>query len=382
MASGPEIFVIAGEPSADRHAAMLGEALQRRGEVTLSGVGQSCMRDTGFDLLFDSAGWSGIGVVESLKRVTKLIVRKNQIVRHLMANPPDLLVPVDFGAFNVRLARSLRGRSAWPILYYFPPRSWSRDANYEGLAGLVDAVATPFEWSQGLLQEAGIRAQWVGHPVIDRIAVAGPEGKRRLRQRLGMPPEDTMIGLLPGSRPTEIRCNGPKMLEAARLIAAEIGAVSFLLSRAPAIPERTLRTQAEREGLGERTTVLEGVPEIVQAADLVITSSGTATLESAAAVCPMVIVYRGTALMSLEKRLRRFNIDFVGMPNIIAGEQVVPELIDHDALGPKIARAALDLLTDENQMAAMRRRLHGIRERLGAPGVSERVAAMAFDMIG
>ena len=382
MASRPEVFVIAGEPSADQHAAMLGEALLRQGDAALSGVGQSCMRKRGFDLLFDSATWSGIGVVESFKRVPKLVVRKNQLMRHLLAHPPDLLVLVDFGAFNVRVARSLRELRDWPILYYFPPRSWSRNANYEGLVGLVDRVATPFEWSEKLLRDAGIEAEWVGHPVIDRIAVSGSETRRQMRESLGISAEDTVIGLLPGSRPTEIRCNGPQMLAAARIISREIEDVSFLLSRAPVIPEETIQAQVVSHGLEGRTRMLEGVQEIVGAADLVITSSGTATLETAAATCPMVIVYRGTALMSLEKWLRRFNIDFIGMPNIVAGEQVVPELIDRDALAPRIAHAALELLSSPAQMNAMRERLSGVRARLGQPGVSERVAAMAFDMIG
>lgn len=382
MDSGPEVFVIAGEPSGDHHAAMLGEALMRRGGVTLAGVGQSRMRETGFELLFDSTGWSGIGVVESLKRVPRLIARKAQLVRHLLERSPDLLVLVDFGAFNVRLARSLRERLEAPILYYFPPRSWSRSADYRGLAGLFDRVATPFEWSEKLLRDAGLQAEWVGHPVVDRIKAADPVRKRRLREGFGIAGDDLVIGLLPGSRPTEIRCNGPQMLGAARSIAREIDSASFLLSRAPAIAEETLRAQIFRHELQSRTSVAEGVSEIVEAADFVITSCGTATLETAAAVCPMVIVYRGTALMSLEKRLRRFNPTFVGMPNIIAGEAIVPELIDQDALAPKIAQTALDLLTDKAKNDAMRERLVSVREKLGSPGVSDRVAGMLFDMIG
>lgn len=381
MRSEPEIFVIAGEPSADQHAAMLGEALRRQGPVRLTGIGQSRMRDAGFNLLFDSSGWSGIGVVESLKRVPKLIARKRQLVRHLRANPPDLLVLMDFGAFNVRVARALKEQRSWPMLYYFPPRSWSRSASYHGLTGLVERVATPFEWSAEQLREAGIEAEWVGHPVVDRIAVAQPQTRREMRDALGLGHDDLVIGLLPGSRATEIRCNGPQMLGAARIIAQKSESVSFVLSRAPSVSEAALRSQTARHGLQRQTTVAEGVPEIVQASDLVISSAGTATLETAAAACPMIIVYRGTALMSLEKWLRRFAPPFVGMPNIIAGEEVVPELIDHDAVTRKIADAALRLLEDPARMSDMRERLLGVREMLGSEGVSDRVASMAFDMI-
>ncbi len=381
MATRPEVFVVAGEPSADQHAAMLGEALCRHGDVKLAGVGQSRMREAGFDLLFDSSGWSGIGVVEALKRLPKLVVRMRQLTGHLRRTRPELLVLVDFGAFNVRLARRLRARDGQCILYYFPPRSWSRSANYESLAGLVDRVATPFEWSQVRLREAGVEAQWVGHPVVDRITPAAPEIKRRLRKRLDADPDRVTVGLLPGSRMTEIRCNGPQMLEAARMMVEEIEEVSFLLSRAPSIAEDVLWRQVARWGLEDRTTMVDGVQEIVRAADLVVTSSGTATLEAAAAACPMVIIYRGTLLMALERRLRRPDFDFVGMPNIVAGEEVVPELIDENAHAPKIARAALEMLTDDDRMKAIRDRLRRIRESLGSPGVSDRVATMALEMI-
>lgn len=380
MGEVPQIFVVAGEPSADKHGAMLGTALLDAAEVRLAGVGQTRMREAGFDLLFDSAGWSGIGVIESLKRVPLLFVRMRMLTRHLTDAPPDLLVLIDFGAFNVRLARSLREATHFPILYYFPPRSWSRRANYSGLAGLVDRVATPFPWSERRLHEAGIDATWVGHPVIDRIQPPSSEDLRALRAKLQVAQARRVVGLLPGSRETEIRCNGPAMLRAAEQIAREIPDTTFLLSVAPGVRREPLEEQVARFGLAERAVLVEGLTEIVRTSDFVIASSGTATLETAAAGCPMVIVYKGTWLMGLEKRLRRFAVPFVGLPNIIAGEEIVPELIHHDANAKKIAAASLDLLTDDEAMAAMRDRLCAVRAQLGERGVSERVAEMALSM--
>ncbi|MBD3292503.1 MAG: hypothetical protein GF393_06235, partial [Armatimonadia bacterium] len=321
MGEVPQVFVIAGEPSADKHGAMLGEALSRAANVRLAGVGQTRMRDAGFDLIFDSSGWSGIGVVESLKRVPLLFVRMQMLTRHLTDTPPDLLVLIDFGAFNVRLARSIRDQVDCPVLYYFPPRSWSREADYTGLAGLVDRVATPFPWSERRLHEADIDAAWVGHPVIDRIDPPSTEERRSLRAKLRVASDNPVVGLLPGSRRTEIRCNGPEMLGAAEMIAREIPDAAFLLSRAPGVSKDRLELLVARLGLTERTVLVEGLTEIVQASDFVIAASGTATLETAAAGCPMVIVYRGTWLMGLEKRLRHFALPFVGLPNIIAGEE-------------------------------------------------------------
>ncbi|MEA3402018.1 MAG: hypothetical protein U9R79_12345 [Armatimonadota bacterium] len=378
----PQVFVVAGEPSADQHAAMLGEALRRRRQVGLLGVGQRRMREAGFELRFDSTGWSGIGVVESLRRVPMLLVRMRQLTAHLVSLRPDLLVLMDFGAFNVRLARRLRGELPGPILYYFPPRSWSLDADYHSLTGLVDRVATPFQWSEGRLREAGINARWVGHPVVDRIEPAHAEERAHLRQSLGLRPEVPVVGMLPGSRPAEARCNGAVMLGAAKRIAREVPEVGLVLSVAPSIPRRLLERQVRRAGLADRVLLLEGVTEIVRAADVVVSSAGTATLEAAAALCPMVIIYRGTWLMRLERLLRRFRVDHVGMPNIVAGERIVPELVGRQARPGSTAEAVLELLGDERRREAVVQGLARVRHRLGEPGVSDRVAAMAFEMMG
>lgn len=382
MQKVPEIFVVAGEPSADRHAALLGEALRRSTDVSLRGIGQSRMSAAGYELLFDSSGWSGIGVVESLRRVPKLLGNMRTAARHLLSRPPDLLVLVDFGAFNVRLARRLRPQFDCPILYYFQPGSWSRRADYTRLSGLVDHVASPFSWSTELLQRAGVEATWVGHPVLDRIAPPGAIERAELRSSFGLNDDNTIIGLLPGSRATELRCNGPQMLAAAATICSRIPNTHILLSAASNQAERRLREMVRRAGLQERVTLVPGVAKIARAADLAIVSSGTATLEVAAAICPMIVVYVGTSLMSLEKRIRRFSIPHIGMPNIVAGEEVVPELVDRDARGPTIARVAIDLLTDDAAIETMRERLLQVREELGTPGVSDRVAALALDMIG
>ncbi len=381
MDTAPRIFVVAGEPSADQHAAMLGEALCRLRPVVLEGVGQEQMARVGFDLAYDSTGWSGIGVVESLRRVPMLWRRMGALVRRLLDDPPDLLVPIDFGAFNVRLARRLKRRGGPAILYYFPPRSWSRDASYESMAGIVDAAATPFQWSEQRLREAGIRARWVGHPVVDRIAPPTDVERRTLREELGLDENAPVIGLLPGSRRTEVICNGRQMLEAVRIIGEQIPGTQVLLSRAVGIRAETIDALIRRAGLEARVVLLDGVARIVQAADIVISSAGTATLEAAAALCPMTIVYRGTWLMHIEKLVRRFNVELVGMPNIIAGREIVPELIDEHATADRIAREAIKLLTDEALQRQQVEALSAVRESLGEPGVSQRVAEMALNMI-
>ena len=379
VAKGPVVFVVAGEASGDQHAAMLGEALAERSPVRLVGVGQERMRQAGFELILDSTGWSAITFTQALKLIPKLFVKAKQIRGWIVRNRPDLVVLVDFGAFNVRLARQIKPGSDLKVLYYFPPRSWSRSARgYERIAHLVDRVATPFPWSAELLGEAGIDATWVGHPVIDRIAPLDDAGP--LRAQLGLRPDAPVIGILPGSRPTEIRCNGPQALGAAKIIREELPDAEILLSLAPGARAEVLERQARRAGLPD-VRIARGTRDIVRAADLVITSSGTATLEAAAAGCPMVAFYRGTALMRLELRLRRRHFTHIAMPNIIADRRVMPEFVDDQATAPALAEAALSLLQEPDQLERMRDELLTVRDALGEPGVSGRVAEIGLEML-
>ncbi len=376
----PTIFIVAGEASGDQHGAMLAQALLERAEVSLAGVGQQRMRQAGVELLFDSTGWSAIGVMEALRRVPKLLLRARQMIRWLSQHPPDLVVLVDFGAFNVRLGHQLKKKQDVPILYYFPPRSWSRSARgFESLARIADRVATPFPWSAELLRASGIDATWVGHPVVDRISP--PDDRGPVRAKLGLDPHAPVVGILPGSRPAEIGLIAPLSLGAAKIVRRALPDAQFVISVAPTIKPKALEAQVRRAGLGG-VRLAPGTSDIVRAADLAISCCGTATLEATAAGCPMVVVYRGTALMRLEYLLRPPKLEHVAMPNIIAERRVVPELLDREATPAAVAEAALSLLGDPDRLAQTRRELLEVRGTLGPPEVSGRVAEIALEMTG
>ncbi len=380
MAERPTVFFVAGEPSSDQHAAMLGEAIAVRRPVNLVGVGQQAMRQAGFDLLFDSADWSGIGLGESLKRAPHVYRRGLQVCDWIARHQPDLLVLVDFGAFNVRVARTVRKRGRVPTLYYFPPKSWSRRASgYGRLAGVIDRWATPFQWSAEILQSEGLDATWVGHPVVDRISPADDRGA--LRKRLGLDPDATIIGIMPGSRSFEVGCNGPTQLGAARIIGEHIANTQTLISVAPGIGRERIERLVKRGG-PEDVRLLAGTADIALASDIVITTCGTATLEVAAAACPMILTYRGTFLMNLENVFRRFDRTMVGLPNILADRIIVPEILGTNATPENVATEALDILTDRERRDRMRRDLLEVRSRLGEPGVSDRAADIAIEMLG
>lgn len=365
---------MAGEPSGDLHSALLAAELLQRGSFHLTGAGGPRMRAAGVQTDLDSSTWGAIGVPEALSKLPLLYRQKGRLLRLLCQRRPALLVLVDFGAFNVRFARAVRKLPFHqPIMYYFPPSSWDQtERDRSPLAALTDVVATPFSWSERLLRQDGINAHFIGHPVVDRVKPVAD--KASYRQSLGLPPARRYVGLLPGSRKVERALLGPQMLQAARLL-SQTDDYHFLWSPSPVHASAPDRIPADLIG---KVTVCNESVEIFQASDLILTSFGTSTLEAAAAETPMLTMYRGTWAMRLQYRLMRFNTPYYAMPNIIAREELVPELIQDEASGPRLAQRVHELFTDASALDGMRTGLARVREQLGPPGAAGRAAELAI----
>lgn len=377
MKATPEIFIVVGEPSGDLHASLLVEELQARREVSISAVGGPRLKAVGADIVVDAGDWGAIGVADVLRRVPAYYAAMRKVVRRLVARPPDLLLLVDFSAFNMRLLRRLGPQRRPRCLYFFPPASWRRkDGDWSSLARLTDCVATPFAWSEQILRKHGVNAHFVGHPVIDRVRPA--EDVAELRRELGVPEDALCVGLLPGSRRVERRLLGPVMLQAAELLADRYRSLHVLFSPPPTTAGgRDERLNLQR--LEGRLTAVEDSTKIMQAADFIITAFGTATLEAAVALCPMISLYRGTPAMWLQWHLARPDTPYYAMPNIIANDLIVPELIqprDTDAAG--LVRAAVPLIEDEAARRGMVEALGTVRDALGRPGALKRTAELVL----
>ena len=394
------------------------------------------MASAGVDLLFDSSAWAAIGVVENLSHVIPLTRAKNSLVSKWIRQRPDLFIPIDFGYFNVRLASPIHAAGI-PVLYYFPPRSWSQQTKASPLLkASVDAVATPFPWSAQVLQQAGVPAAFVGHPLLDTIASA--PRRSVLHQEWDLDPAAPIFALLPGSRDHEVRHLWPTLLQAARLILNKEPHAQFLTPVAPTIDIHKIQRdtqrlwarisrkeherrsaaseQQERYRLNQRVVEIERKPEartpelwsnrnqdesgirnpdslplrlvegrtgdVLGACDIAAVCSGTAALEAAVQARPMVVIYRGSTVMALEWRLRKphLAIPFIGMPNILAGRSIVTELIQEAATPEAIAREALELLHSEPRSQQMMKDLRDVAQILGFPGAIERTAQLALGM--
>ncbi|HEY3397271.1 MAG TPA: hypothetical protein VGM19_06365 [Armatimonadota bacterium] len=372
MPKALDVFMVAGEPSGDLSASLVAACLRDAG-ATLRGAAGPLMRAAGVEPLFPSESWGTMGLGDSLRRVPLLYRRMRQLAASLVAEPPDVLVLVDFGAFNVRLARRVRrARPELPILYYFPPSSWDpRPRDRSWLAPLVDAVATPFAHSARLLQQDGVPAVWVGHPVLDRLAPV--TDRAEFRRRHDLPAGAPVIGLMPGSRALERKCLSRPLLETVKWLAPRLPEARFLWSVLPQGP----RVAADAEAL--RLPGVQGVADsatLLSAADLVITAMGTATLEAAAVDCLPLTVYRGNAAMWLQWKLTDLGTDLYAMPNILLGEKVIPELVHREVKAARLGAEVLEVWGDPRRQAQLHEALGRVRAALGTPGASQRTAEM------
>lgn len=373
-----EVFIVAGEPSGDRQgAALAGEIRRLEPRAGITGVGGQAMAGAGVRLLFDSSGWAAIGVPEALKKVPGLWLKQRAMLRRLRERPPAVMVLIDFGAFNLRLARAIRG-SGIPILYYFPPRSWSRAAPTGDLTDLVDAIATPFPWSERVLAGGRAEVRWVGHPLVEQVRPSITPAAAR--ERWGVAEDERVVAVAPGSRAQELRLILPELAGAAATLSRELPGLRFAVSAAPGVRQDRLRQRFRR--LGIEPIVIAGLdPDLLQVAEVALVTSGTATLEMAILGVPMVVVYKvsraGVLQYAIMRRMRG-PLRFIAMPNLVLEREVVPELVQERARAEVIAAGARRLLDDRAAWERMRRDLHQVAAALGPPGAAARAAAMAL----
>lgn len=367
-------MIVAGEVSGDLQGALLARSLRRRRpDLLIAGVGGDEMAAAGVDVLVESPRWGIIGYVEVYVRLPAFALRFWRLVRLIERARPDLLVLVDFPGMNRELVRHFSGRL--PMVYFCPPQIYFRRGRPAGRVAhsAVRLLAIlPFE--ADAYRTTGADVVFVGHPAVD-TPPGDAASVQRLREEWGLA-QDPVIGLLPGSRGQEIRALLPPMLAAARELRAG-RAVQFLLP----VAARFLRPRIERALAAFRVPVrlVQGrALDVMRAADVIVTASGTAPAEAACIGVPMVVVYRLSRLT--DWIARRFvvtpEIHRVGfsIPNIVVHRRIVPELLNEEVRGPRIRIEVERLLADPALRAQMRADLAEARRRLGPPGAVERAA--------
>lgn len=371
-----KVMMIAGEASGDLHGANLAREIAALvPQVRLFGMGGSMMRQAGVRLLFNPMGVSAVGLVEVLKSVgvlRRLLTRLGEV---LDKQRPDVLVVIDFPEFNMRLAEMAHNRGI-PVVYYISPSVWAwRRGRALKIAHTVKCVCAIFPFETGVYREAGAPVCFVGHPLLD--IVKSTVGREQLLPEIGLDPQAPLFALLPGSRNQEIRALLAPMLKAAVRIAAEVPNAQFVVPLAHTVSRDMVGGMIEetvQQGGSPRVTLVEGrTYDIVAAADAAVIASGTATLEAAILGTPMVMVYKMSGATFRILRLL-VKIPYVALPNIVAGRQVVPELLQ-DAVNPeRIAQELLAIWRDPVKQAEIRAGLAESVAKLGKPGAVQRAA--------
>jgi lipid-A-disaccharide synthase len=367
------VLVSCGEASGDLYAAALVDALRSlEPDVSVTGFGGPRLRAAGATLIGDYQAFSVTGLVEAIPKLPKSWRMIRTIGQAARDQRPNVFVAIDFPDFNFRLLPVMR-RLGIPVVYYVSPQLWAwRPGRLTTIRRYVDRMLVIFPFEASIYERAGVPVEFVGHPLVD---LSPPVRNRQtFLASAGLSPNRPVLALLPGSRPNELRNVLPILAAAAPKIAARVPGVQFLVARAPALSDALFTPVDEMRRAGLAVSIaVESTDDVLDAADAVVTASGTATVQTALHDRPMVIVYRLSPLTYLLGR-RFVQLTTFGMVNLVAGRSIVPELIQDQFTPDAVAREAISLLTDGERVAAMRRDLAEVRERLGAPGASHRAA--------
>jgi lipid-A-disaccharide synthase len=366
-----EILFVAGEASADLHAAPVAAALSSLlPDVKLAGVGGDRMAAEGVSLIEHAGNLAVMGFAEVIRHVPKHWLLLRSITARMSSGRVRLVVLLDYPGFNMKVARAAREEGI-PVLYYITPQVWAWGAGrLEELARTVTRAAVILPFEEKLLREHGIDATFVGHPLLDR-ATSLPS-RDEARQRLGLAPDARVLALFPGSRRQEIARHLESFVATARELRGMIPGLEVRVAVAPTVD-----------------IVNEDCPfplvrddsfTMLRAADAAMCKSGTTTLEAAVAGCPLVVAYR-TSSITYGLARRFVKIPHIGLVNVVAGKEVAPEFVQ-DALVPAaIAKVLEQLIMQPSRRDSVKRDLDSVRQALGTPGAAARVAAIAAGML-
>ncbi len=373
-----KVLIVTGEASGDLHGGGLAFALKKLiPTVSIYGVGSEKMRESGVQILCDSREMAVVGIVEVFTRSAILIGVFQEIKRFIKEKVPDLLILIDFPDFNLRLAKVAR-KIGIPVLYYISPQVWAwRPNRVKKMAKVINQMAVIFPFEIPYYQKEGVPVAFVGHPLID-VAIPSLSRQEAL-ERFGLDPKRTLIGLLPGSRKSEIKKILPPMLGAAKAIQEAAPMAQFAIPVAHTIKKEDIFPFLEKGGI-DVELVTDSTYDLINASKLVVVASGTATLEAALLGKPMVIVYKTSWINYLLGKMI-INVEYLGMVNLIAKKAIVPELIQAKVTADGIFREVMGLLKDAEQYKKMKDALTNVVRALGEKGASERVAQIARRMI-
>ncbi len=371
---GPSFMMVAGESSGDMYGARAAAALRNRAPgVRIFGIGGDLMEGEDCECLYHVRDTSVMGFIEVARRFTFLRAMLKRCRDELLRRRPDALILIDYPGFNMRLARTAKAAGI-PVLYYISPQVWAWGGKRAAaMRELVDHIAVAFPFEEEMYRRLGIPSTFVGHPLMEIL----PEIDRGAFLASTGLPERPILALLPGSRAQEVRRMLPVMLEASRILSQRHGCARAI--GAARLPDSHYLPHLR--GHEDAALLRNATHGLMQHAHAAMVTSGTATVETACYGTPMAVVYR-TGWLNYQIGKRLITVRNIGMVNILAGETVSPEFVQSDLTAEALAEALSPFFASAEAREGMRARLLAVRDKLGTPGASSRVAELALSLAG
>ncbi len=387
------IFISTGEVSGDLQGALLVEALFRQAklkniELEIIALGGSRMEKAGAKLLGNTATIGSVGILESLPFLLPTFRLQQQVLQHLRQLTPDIVVLIDYMGPNLKMGRSLRHTFPnIPIIYYIAPQEWVWSFGGKGTQQIVkftDELLAIFPEEARYFKQKGANVTLVGHPLLDRMQTA--PSREQARQTLGISKDEIVVALIPASRWQEIRYLMPVMFQAAQELQTKIPQINFLIPASLPVYHNPIKKTIKKYNLNAELVTADRQENhtlnVLAAADLAITKSGTVNLEIALLNVPQVVMYRLSPVTAwIARYILKFSIPFMSPPNLVQMKSIVPELLQDEATPENIVTESIQLLQNIEIREKMLKNYQEMRQSLGEVGVCDRAAVKILESI-
>ena len=371
-------MIVAGEPSGDLHASHVVTALKKlHSDITVYGMGGDMMEKSGVSLDIHIRDSAVMGILEAVTVLPKFLKKLSLLKKRLRDRRPDVLLLVDFAEFNTPLAKFAH-KLGINVVYYIPPKAWAwRPGRAKKIAERTDVVASIFPFETEFYKKAGATTVFVGHPLVD--FAYSELSSQQAREKLGLQNHTQIIGLMPGSRRSEVKRILPIMLQSVVKIQTQFPDTEWILPIAPGISGKQIEScKIGIDGVPEITLIENDTYTAMRAVTLMLVTSGTATLESACIGTPMIILYR-TSLFNWKIVNWLTHLEHSGLPNLIAGKRIVPELLQDDFTEKNLTDLTINLLQNPNELDRQKTSLKHVYDQLGESGVAKKTAQIILD---
>lgn len=375
------IAITSFEASGDLHSALLVKKIKEIDkDVVFWGAGGHHIKSAGVDYFTDTSLWGVIGIWEALKKVPDLYFKVEKMKAEILNFNPDLLVMIDSPAINVRIAKFEKKHNI-KTMYYFPPSAWRREnlKKTKFYADLVDYIVPVFDHTVKAYKKVEKKVYYFGHPISDAVLPEKKDGEE-IRRKYNIK-EKNVIGLLPGSRPQEIRFLLKDMIMSAELIYKKEKDVCFLIPAANLNIKKIIQSSLEKIKPEIPVKFASSAYEVMQTSKFIMTSSGTATLEAAYFLTPMIVLYRLGFFDAMAARILFPYLKLISLPNVIAGKEIVPEFLQEKINPEKIAQTGLKMLNDNRYIEDIVNNLRIIKDNFKTGGVVDKVAKLVLEII-